>query len=76
MAEKTLKLARRVTYRDGSGYEKAAMVIGTRSSIQDGTEVQRPDEGNANLLIFKPGTGETYTRFNVPQGEGSNSFSL
>jgi hypothetical protein len=73
---KQLRLARGVTYRDAQGFEKAAKVIGTRASIKDGTDVTRPDEGNANLKVYSPKTGETYIRTNVPPGEGPNSFSL
>ena len=73
---KSLKLARRATYRDASGFETAAIVIGTNESVKDGTDVQRPEPGNANLLIFKPKTGETYVRFNVKQGDGPRTFSI
>ncbi len=76
MAFKTLKLARRATYRDASGFQKAAIVIGTHDSVSEGTDVTRPEEGNANLLIFKAGNGETYVRTNVQQGDGPRTFSL
>lgn len=69
-------LSRNVVYRDASGFEKAATVIGTYESIQPGTGVTRPEQGRANLLIFKAGSGETYTRTNVAEGDGPRTFSL
>ncbi len=68
-------LSKGVIYRDASGFEKAATVIGTHESIQAGTDVTRPAEGRANLLIFKAGSGETYVRTNIAEGDGPRTFS-
>ncbi len=65
-------------YTDGQGYQKAAVVIGTRESIKDGTEVKRPAEGNVNVLVLSA-TGKAeknYTRFDIPVGEGNRAFAL
>lgn len=58
-----------VHYTDSNGFEKPAVVIGTRKSTQKGTEVPRPDKGCANLAIISPLKGTSYVRTNIPQGE-------
>ena len=58
-----------VRYTDSNGFEKPAVITGTRKSVQKGTEVPRPERGCANLAIFSPLTGKQYTRTNIPQGE-------
>lgn len=70
-----IRLNKPVVYTDGNGYKKAAMIIGTRDSIQPGTEVERPKKGFAHLKITSP-TGKEYVRPNIPLGEGPRSFSL
>lgn len=73
---KTLRLGKTVEYRDSSGFAKAALVIGTRETVQDGTDVKRPAEGNANLRVYRAGGGEPYTRFDVKEGTGPNTWSF
>lgn len=74
---KTL-LGRSVLYTDGQGFQKSARVIGTYDSIQPGTNVKRPAEGNVNLLVESP-TGDqskNYSRFDVAPGTGKRQFQL
>ena len=72
------RLGEIVTYRDSRGYEKAALVVGTQASIKaegpenDGTEAVK--DGAVHLTVFGP-TGHRYTRHNVPEGDGPNTFS-
>lgn len=72
------RLGEIVTYRDSRGYAKAALVVGTQASIQadgpenDGTEAVQ--DGAVHLTVFGP-TGNRYTRHNVPEGDGPNTFS-
>lgn len=71
-------LARRVLYTDGQGYQKAALVLGTHESVQAGTAVTQPAEGNVNLRVFSP-TGDPskdYFRTNIAQGSGKRQFEL
>lgn len=65
-----------VEYTSKDGFTKLALVIGTRKSTAKETGVTRPEKGNANLLVFSPksGEGKTYTRWNVPQGEGPGTW--
>lgn len=72
-----IRLNKPVTYTDSNGYTKAAVITGTRSSIAEGTNVSRPEKGNAHLRILHP-TDKTrdYVRENVPQGEGPRTFSV
>ncbi len=73
-----VKLGRRGVYTDGNGYQKAAIVIGTYDSIQDGTDVQRPAEGNVNVRVLSP-TGDAskdYARFDIPVGAGPKAFNI
>lgn len=64
-----------VCYTDGNGYDKLALVVGTRKSTQKDTAVQRPEKGHANLLVFSPANPEkTYVRWNVPAGTGPRTF--
>lgn len=58
-----------VHYTDSNGFEKPAVIIGTRKSTQKGTEVPRPDKGCANLAIISPLKGTSYVRTNIAQGE-------
>jgi hypothetical protein len=67
-------LGKRVIYTSTDGYQKAAKIIGTAESIQEGTGVPVPGEGEAHLLVFSP-TGKTYTRTNVTEGEGPGTFA-
>lgn len=69
-----IKLGQRVVYTDGNGFEKAAVVIGTRDSVQKGTEITRPEKGSAILEITSP-NGKKYVRGNVPSGEGPRTFT-
>lgn len=58
-----------VSYTDGQGFVKPALVIGTRKSVQKGqTIVPRPEKGSKNLLVFSPKDGHTYVRTNIPRG--------
>lgn len=71
-------LGRSVIYTDGQGFEKSARVIGTYESVQAGTNVKRPAEGNVNLVIDSP-TGDVsknYSRFDVAPGSGKRQFQL
>ena len=70
-----VRLGDTVRYTDGAGFEKAALVVGTRRSVQDGTAIKRPEKGSANLRIYSP-SGQVYTRENVPQGDGPRTFAL
>jgi hypothetical protein len=69
-----LRLGRGVTYRDSQGFEKAALVVGTRKSIREDGQAQRPEKGTAHLLILSV-TGNRYVRHSVPEGEGPNTFT-
>ena len=69
-----VKLGASVVYRDGSGFEKAALVVGTRKSVQEGTGVDRPEKGSVNLQVFSP-SGKSYFRSNVAEGDGPKTFS-
>jgi len=71
-------LGRKVIYTDGQGYQKAATVIGTHESVQAGTDVKQPAEGNVNLLVLSP-TGKAeknYSRFDVAEGPGKRQFQV
>lgn len=74
---KGIKLGRGGTYTSGDGFEKTALIIGTRESIKPGTNVVRPDEGHVNVLVFRPKKGSkdsTYERTNVKVGTGKQQF--
>ncbi len=73
---KNLKVGKRVSYLGNDGFERAAVVLGTHESTKPGTNVTQPEPGNANLLVYKPGSGETYVRTNVKQGTGAGTFQL
>ncbi len=75
MATKTPKLGQRGTYTGRDGFQRAALVIGTHESVQDGTGVTRPAEGNVNVLVYRPKDGSTYTRTNVAVGTGKGQIS-
>lgn len=70
------KLNKRVTYTDRNGFQKAALVVGTRDSIQKGTDLERPDKGCAHLKVFSPAGGGDYYRPNVPEGDGPGTFTV
>lgn len=72
---KGIRLGKGVAYTDGNGFVKAAIIIGTRDSIQDGTDVQRPGKGHAHLEVTSP-AGKKYVRTNVPLGEGTRTFAV
>lgn len=72
---KTLKLGRRVEYRDGSGFKKLAFVTATADTVQAGTDVPVPGENQAHLKVISP-TGKEYNRQSVPMGDGPRTFSL
>lgn len=78
MATKLGKNVQVVLYTDSNGYEKPALITGTRKSIQEGTQVPRPDKGHANLFIISPldPKSRNYTRNNIPMGEGPRTFRL
>lgn len=57
-----------VVYIGTKGHKKAALVIGTPESIDEGTQVPVPSEGYLHLLVFSP-TGNAYPKFNVPSEE-------
>lgn len=57
------RLGQSVTYFDSNGRQKAALVIGTTESTQNGS-VESPEEGHAHLTIFNP-SGNRYTRMDV-----------
>ena len=61
----TVQLGQNVTYISAKGQKKAALVIGTHESIEEGTSVPQPEEFALNLLIFSP-TGSVYAKANVP----------
>lgn len=67
--KKTIKLGQTVTYVSTKGYEKAALVVGTPESVQQGhSGVPQLAEGNLHLLVLSP-TGHTYSRQSVPNKE-------
>lgn len=70
------KLNKRVIYTDGNGFQKSALVVGTRDSIQPGTDLERPDKGSAHLKVFSPAGGADYYRPNVPEGDGPRTFTV
>lgn len=72
---KGIRLSKGVEYTDGNGYTKAAVIIATHNSIQDGTGVERPDKGHAHLEITSP-EGKKYVRPNVPLGSGPRTFAV
>ncbi len=67
-------LGKAVIYTDGNGYQKAALVIGTPDSVQDGTEIERPGDGSVLLKVFSP-SGQDYIRNNVTEGEGPRTYA-
>ena len=69
-----VQLGDRVQYTDGQGFQKLALVIGTRKTVQKGTDLPRPEKGTAHLLVIS-GTGNTYTRHGVPFGDGPRTFT-
>ena len=69
-----IKLGTMVEYRDSNGYAKLGVVTGTRKTVQKGTGIARPDKGSAHLVVFSP-SGKTYTRNNIAEGDGPQSFS-
>lgn len=72
---KTLKLGRRVEYRDGAGFRKLGFVTGTAETVKAGTGVSVPDQGNAHILVVAP-TGFQYHRENIPAGAGPRTYTL
>lgn len=57
-------LARFGVYTGSDGFQKVALVVGTRKSTAKDTEVPRPDKGHVNVLVFSQ-TGKQYVRHNV-----------
>jgi hypothetical protein len=72
---KTLKLGRRVEYRDGAGFRKLGIVTGTAETVTKGTGVTVPGQGNAHILVISP-TGKQYHREDVPAGAGPRTYTL
>lgn len=68
-----VRLGDTVVYTDRQGFEKAALVVGTRKSIRADGMATRPDKGTAHLEIHSV-TGNHYVRQAVPQGEGPGTF--
>lgn len=83
-----VRLGDRVVYTDSKGFEKFAFVTGTQATVKVVDVVGEDDEddyhrgsslpavgaGQAHLLVFSP-TGNVYTRHNIPQGAGPNTFA-
>lgn len=65
-----------VSYTDSNGFVKPAVIIGTRKSTQKGTQVPRPDKGNANLCVISPldPIKRSYLRHNISEGTGPRQF--
>ena len=61
-----------VTYIDSKGHSKPALITGTPESVQDGTELPVPSEGQLHLMIFSPIS--IYPRFSVPSEAVANSI--
>lgn len=53
-----------VLYVDSRGRQKVAVVTGTPESVQEGTNLPVPAEGQANLIVF--GGKSVYFRYQVP----------
>lgn len=68
-----ISLGTAVEYRDSQGFAKLGFVTGTRQSVNKDSEL-RPDKGSAHLVIFSP-TGKTYSRQNIAEGEGPQTFT-
>ena len=64
-----------VEYRDSNGRRKAALIVGTAESIDEGSSIEVPDEGHAHLAVFSP-TGSRYMSLNIPEGEGPHTFTV
>lgn len=72
-----IRLNKPVTYTDGNGFQKAAVIVGTRDSVKEGTDVARPEKGHAHLRVLSPaGKNRDYDRQNVPLGEGPRTFNV
>ncbi len=63
-----IKLGKLVQYTSKDGFTKAGIVVGTRKSVTEGTNVARPEKNQAHILVLSP-TGKQYTRTNVPLGD-------
>jgi hypothetical protein len=63
-----IKLGRAVQYTSKDGFTKAGLIVGTRKSVTEGTNVARPEKDQAHILVLSP-TGKQYTRTSVPLGE-------
>ena len=61
----TVQLGQNVTYISAKGQKKAALVIGTPDTIEEGTSVPQPEEFELNLLVISP-TGSVYAKAKVP----------
>lgn len=48
----SVALGQMVTYVSSQGLQKAAMVIGTPESVQEGHSLPVPEDGQAHLLVF------------------------
>lgn len=72
---KSIRLGRRVLYRDSAGFEKLAFITATNTTVKSGTGVAQPKEDEAHLFIVSP-TGKTYERKSIKQGEGPRTFTI
>lgn len=70
-----LKNGKTVEYRDGQGFVKVGLVVGTRDSVSKDGTATRPEKNAANIQVFSP-TGKTYFRTNVPVGDGPSTISV
>lgn len=71
-------LSQPVVYVDAEGKEKAAIIVGTRKSVREGTPVERPEKGTAHLMLLLP-NGSTSFRAGIPfseDGSGQRIFRL
>lgn len=72
---KKIKLGARVEYRDSQGYAKLGLVTGTQDTVSASSNVPGLGKDEAHLIVHSP-SGNTYTRQNVRQGDGPQTFSL
>lgn len=70
---KTITLGQHGVYIDSEGKAKSATVIGTHTSIRQGTGITRPEDNRVTVLVTAP-NGKTYVRENIRTGEGTQVF--
>jgi hypothetical protein len=68
MTTAEIALGSTVTYVDGKGHKKLAFVTGTPATIESGTNLPVPTEGELHLIVFAP-AGNVYARLSVPSAD-------